>query len=91
MEKVKQLKLFQAVETWEDIKNMGLLIKFSWSSRGKYGNDYAIRLNKNILQYVSMEKLEKIMDNNFSGYYGGFCKINILTDEIFIKYSSYND
>lgn len=91
MEKEKQLKLFELIEDYNTLRNMGKVKKVNFISRGAFGTDYHIYMDKSILQFMTLDKLEKIIHDKFHGYFGGHCKINILTDEILIQYSSYND
>lgn len=91
MQKVKQLRLFETITNYDEIRNMGMVISVNYYSKGAWGCVYKIRLNKNILNHVSIEKLKDIIDAKFHGYYGGHIKINVLTDCLFIDYDAWND
>lgn len=88
----EQKKLFSIIETWEDVKNMGMVISLHHTSGACYTNHYTIQLNKKILDFVSIENLKNIIENHFTGYYGGrFDFFNISDNAINCKYVGYND
>ena len=87
-----QLKLFTIIETWEDIKNMGMVISINHTSGACYTNHYIVQLNNKILDFVSVENLKNIIVNHFTGYYGGrFDYFHISNNTINFKYVGYND
>lgn len=86
----EQKKLFTLIETWEDIKNMGYVISCN-SQHINPDYKYFIKLNKNILQHVTTDKIMNIIKNTFHGYYGGSYSLDILTDCIYIQAWEYND
>ena len=87
-----QLKLFDIIETWEDIKNNDFIISIDHASGACYTNHYIIQLKKSILELVSVQNLKNIIENKFTGYYGGrFDYFNISDNAINVKYVGYND
>lgn len=89
---IEQKKLFTLIETWEDIKNNNFIISVDRTSGACYTNHYTIRLKKSILDFVSVQDLKNIIENKFTGYYGGrFDYFNISDNAINVKYVGYND
>ena len=86
-----QLKLFDIIETWEDIKNMGMVMSVDSRSRGIYGVDYYIKIKKDILNHITMHDLSDIILNKFMGYYGGNINTKLCNDCIYIHVDAWND
>lgn len=87
---IEQKKLFTLIETWEDIKNMGMVISCN-SQHINPDYKYFIKLNKNILQHVTTDKILDIIKKTFIGAYGGSYSLDIFTDCIYIQAWEYND
>lgn len=87
----EQKKLFNIIETWEDIKNMGMVMSVDSRSRGIYGEDYYIKIKNDILNYINMHDLSEIVSNKFMGYYGGRIEVKSCSDHIYIHVDAWND
>ena len=87
----EQKKLFTTIETWEDVKNMGMVMSVNCQNRGIYGNDYYIKIKNDILNHITMHELSEIVFNKFMGYYGGKIDTKPCTDCIYIHVDAWND
>jgi len=86
-----QLKLFNIIKDYESIKNMGMVMSVNSQSRGIYGVDYYIKINKDILNHITMHELSNIILNKFIGVYGGSINIKPCTDYIYCHVDSWSD
>lgn len=86
-----QLKLFNSIKDYETIKNMGMVISVDSRNRGIYGNDYYIKIKKDILNHITMHELSNIVLNKFIGCYGGSINTKPCSDCIYFHVDSYND
>lgn len=86
-----QLKLFNIIETWEDIKNMGMVMSVDSRSRGIYGSDYYIKIKKDILNHINMHDLSELVFEKFMGAYGGSIDTKPCSDCIYFHVSAWND
>ena len=88
---IEQKKLFNIIETWEDIKNMNMVMSVNYQSRGIYGKDYYIKIKNDILNHITMHELSEIILNKFMGAYGGNINSKPCTDYIYIHVDAWND
>ena len=91
METQRQLKLFNFIRSYEDIKNMGMVMSVDSENRGIYGKDYYIKIKNDILNHITMHELSNIVFNKFMGAYGGTINIKPCTDYIYIHIDAWND
>ena len=87
----KQLKLFNLIKDYENIKNMGMVISVDSHSRGIYGMDYYIKIKNDILNYIDMHALSDIIFDKFMGVYGGKMDAKQYTDYIYFHVDAWND
>lgn len=87
----EQKKLFNIIETWEDVKNMGMVISCESFSRGVYGCDYYIKIKNDVLNHITMHELSDMIFNKFMGCYGGRINIKPCTDYITAHVDAWND
>lgn len=88
-----QQKLFKnTVTTWEEIRNMGM-VKYCKDNGGAcYSHHYRIELDKEILNFIDVDKLKEIIQNHFSGYFGGYWEeFTIFGNVILARYTGCND
>ena len=86
-----QLKLFNQITNFEDVKNMGMVLSVDSQSRGIYGSDYYIKIKKDILNYITMHDLSELVFEKFMGAYGGRIETKPCTDYIHIHVDAWND
>ena len=91
MQNYLQLRLFNQITNYDDIKNMGMVISMNSQNRGIYGNDYYIKIKNDILNHITMHELSEIVFNKFMGYYGGKIDTKPCTDCIYIHVDAWND
>lgn len=87
---IEQKKLFNIIETWQDIKNMGFVISCN-SQHINPDYKYFIKINKSILEHITMHDLSNIVYNHFMGCYGGTMDERINTDAIVYNIHAWND
>lgn len=87
----KRLKLFTLVKDYETLKNMNMVISVDSRSRGIYGNDYYIKIKKDILKHITMHDLSELVFNKFMGVYGGSIDTKPCSDCIYFHVDAWND
>lgn len=86
---IEQKKLFTLIETWEDVKNMGMVISCN-SQHINPDYKYYFKISKKILDYISLKQLEEIILQKFHGCFYTTYDLKILSDCLYIKVWEWN-